>query len=186
MVTCSATSTERSPSPSSPTPFFCAQPPSKQPVDTMSASIEVGAHTTSDVPQDSEEFQTIVQSIGGAQDPEILFPSSTRSAELPTDEQGENTTTTVEDGESAKDEEEKGIDDEASYYWDASTMAPLSSASAVSTYTLFLAPCRLCAPVEDRLAPAPGVRFRTPAPARAACRPDVTVGSVPCMTCEAT
>ncbi|KAJ4404796.1 8-oxo-dGTP diphosphatase [Neurospora sp. IMI 360204] len=98
----------------------------------MSASIEVGAHTTGDVPQDSEEFQTIVQSIEGAQDPEILFPSSTRSAELATDEQGENTTTTQEDGESAKDEEEKGIDDEASHYWDASTMAPLSSASAAA------------------------------------------------------
>lgn len=101
----------------------------------MSASIEVGAHTTGDVPQDSEEFQTIVQSIEGVQDPEILFPSSTRSGELPTGEQGENTTITEEDGEGAKDQDgEKDIDNETSYYWDASTMAPLSSASAVSTY----------------------------------------------------
>lgn len=114
----------------------------------MSASIEVGAHTTGDVPQDSEEFETIVQSIKGEQDPEIIFPSSTRSGELPTEEQGENNTTTEEDGESAKDQaEEKRIDNEVSYYWDASTMAPLSSASAVSTCTSFLAPGRLCAPM---------------------------------------
>ncbi|KAK1781955.1 hypothetical protein QBC45DRAFT_404360 [Copromyces sp. CBS 386.78] len=98
----------------------------------MSASIEVGAHTTGDVPQDSEEFQTIVQSIEGIQEPETRFPSSTRSSALPTDEQGENNTTT-EDRESSKDqEEEKDIDNEASYYWDASTMAPLSSASAAA------------------------------------------------------
>lgn len=99
----------------------------------MSASIEVGAHTTGDFHQDSEEFETIVQSIKGEQDPEILFPSSTRSGELPAEEQAENNTTTEEDGESAKDqEEEKRIDNEVSYYWDASTMAPLSSASAAA------------------------------------------------------
>ena len=96
----------------------------------MSASIEVGAHTTGDVPQDSEEFQAIVQSIEGVQDPETLFPSSTRSGELPADEQGENNITT----EHGDQEEEKDIDNEASYYWDASTMAPLSPASVVSTY----------------------------------------------------
>ncbi|KAK3952639.1 hypothetical protein QBC32DRAFT_340954 [Pseudoneurospora amorphoporcata] len=98
----------------------------------MSASIEVGAHTTGDVPQDSEEFQTIVQSIEGVQEPETRFPSSTRSSALPTDELGENNTTSA-DRESSKDqEEEKDIDNEASYYWDASTMAPLSSASAAA------------------------------------------------------
>lgn len=101
----------------------------------MSASNEVGAHTTGDFPQDREEFQTIAQSIQGVQDPEILFPTSTRTGELLTEGREENNN---EDGESAKDqEEEKAIDSEASHYWDASTMKPLSPASAVSTYTSF-------------------------------------------------
>ena len=102
----------------------------------MSASVEVDTHTTGDVPQDSEEFQTIVQSVEGGQDPEILGLASTRSVELPTEDQGENNTTTEEDGETAKnqEEEEQDIDNEASYYWDASTMAPLNPISAVSTY----------------------------------------------------
>lgn len=134
----------------------------------MSASIEVGAHTTGDVPQDSEEFQAIVQSIEGEQDPESLFPSTTRSGELPTDGQGENDTTTEEDRGGAKSqEEEKDIDNEASYYWDASTMGPLSPASAVSTYTLFLA----LGPIMCSLTPVPDVRCHTPAPARACMLP---------------
>ncbi|EGZ77354.1 hypothetical protein NEUTE2DRAFT_78767 [Neurospora tetrasperma FGSC 2509] len=96
----------------------------------MSASNEVGAHTTGDFPQDCEEFQTIAQSIQGVQDPDISFPTSTRTGELPTEGREENN---KEDGETAKDqEEEKAIDSEASHYWDASTMKPLSPASAAA------------------------------------------------------